>query len=643
MRRSCFEFNAPTEPELVLAPPPSVETHKINLKYRQSILEMVARSCGCQNDLEIHEFCALVPPVHNPMSDFPEWEKALKRIRQAKAAGEKVVVFGDYDCDGVTSTVLMLEGLEGIGINPERISWFIPNRFEHGYGVTNRALELCVQRHAPDLLIVVDCGSNSQKELAKLAAGGVGGRKIPAIVIDHHHLAKPVEDHPALVLINPTAWPENDSNRGLSKMCAAGLVFLFWDAVAGKLPAMVWDRTRAVILAGLATQADVVPLSHINRSLVKHSLQELAANPSHVLGLRALHRRLHRKKGKKKHLPRVDEDTFGFQWGPCINACGRLDEADSAVALLREKQNRTAIKLAHECVIMNCRRINTEKRIFEEADEQARAQVFDKNPAKVILVAAPHWNIGVVGIVASRLREKYSRPAFVCGKDAVGNWCGSGRSVPGFDIGKQLALASKPVLLPNGEICLKDAQILSGGGHPMAGGVRFTEEQRPGLASWLDQQFEIDIDQLKPRCQIFAPGEALDVIQWRELIRGLHPFGRENPWRPILIRKARLDNVKPIELDTNDSNGSGQADLPGKSYYLFAGHFTAENGRRFQANWLNLNRVIQEWIKGRYYTLELDVPDLKPGLVRKLPYAEPFRIIDCWAESDIQDSAVSLV
>jgi len=628
MKKSCFIPGLPPPvPEVLIPPPENAGNREVNHAYRLQIIEHAARLCGCQTKEEIREFSVKLPPLRNPMDKLLEWGRAVERIREALAAGEKIVVFGDYDCDGVTSTVLMLDGLTAIGIPSERLGWFIPNRFDHGYGVTDSALKLCLSREQPDLLIVVDCGTNSHDQLQKLRDGGFGGRPVEAIVIDHHHLAKPDKNHPAFVLLNPTSIREDDTNRGLSKMCAAGLVFLFWEAVVAKLGCSNWDRQRAVILAGLATQADVVPLSHINRALVKHSINALASRPNHVLGLRALHRQLHRK---KQVLPPVDEVTFGFEWGPCINACGRLDDALSAVELLKVKDGRPAVLLARECDTMNRRRINTHMRILDEADEQARAQVLNQPPAKVILAAAPHWNNGVVGIVAARLRERYSRPAFVCGMDKKGNWCGSGRSVPGYDIGTVLALAKSKKADETKDDEEDNTLIISGGGHPMAGGLRFTEANRPRLAAWLNEQCKMKVEDFKPKCEIFAPAEALNVSQWRQLIYGLQPFGRDNPWRPIIIRKARLEKMKDIVL--TDRLHAGKSDRPENTFTIFAGHFTAMNGGRFQANWVDEERVRREWIEGRRYTLELDVPNQKN--VRQSDFVEPFLVIDCWVETD---------
>jgi single-stranded-DNA-specific exonuclease len=627
----------PPKPEYLFDRPSGLS----GLQLRQSIMRWAAIHAGCEGDPEIAEFQKHNPTLLNPIADLPGLDLAVETVLEAMRQMKKIVVYGDFDCDGIAAVVLMLDFLESVpGADASRIGWYIPNRFDEGYGVTEVGLRGCIAQKDPDLLIVVDCGSSSRTELKNLG-DGVYGRPVGSIVIDHHGVSESSAPHPAIAHLNPHAHPvKSQAGRGLRDMCAAGLVFLFCDAMHATKD-IRWDRDRALVLAGVATYADVVPLCRINRAIVKKSIylcNHKTVKP--VLGLRALHKRLHRR--SHKHV-RIDEYTFGFEWGPCLNASGRLDEATASVKLLRARTGREAIRKAYECVAMNNRRIGIEMRILAEAERQARAQVEDRIPVNVILVAAPAWEVGVVGIVAGRLKERYHRPVIVCGMDENDVWRGSGRSVEGFDMGEWFREAKEK------------GMIVTGGGHPMAGGLRFTENQRSHLHEWLNGCCTLSQMDFVPRCGIYAEACDFEQKDWWSLINGLAPFGQRNPWRPILLCDAKLEHFllhdfggepqpdpkaqKAAEKEKGniaeepDSKAADEADAEAQGLKmsgpaLITGSFTTETHASppIRATWREVDRARREWHRGHRYILELDVRR-KGG---KDDYSYYFAVLNSW-------------
>lgn len=646
MRKSEFDSRKlPPKPDYLINQP---KTGLTSYQLRKLIIVEAARRAGCESDSEIADFCRRNPDLCNPIADLPGLELAFETVLDAVRQKKKIVIYGDFDCDGISSVVLMLDFLEAIPqAEPERISWFIPDRFDDGYGVTEAGLRGCIAKEDPDLLIVVDCGSSQRKELDGLRKGEFG-REVGAIVIDHHGVSETSEPHPAIAHLNPHAHPvKTPAGRGLRDMCAAGLAFLFCDAMSKAKNISAWDYERALIFAGMATYADVVPLRRINRTLVKKSIWLCNHEQfKRVLGLRALHKRLHRRARQRVW---VDEHTFGFEWGPCLNANGRLDHARTSVELLRSQKAREALRKAYECVTMNTRRIAIQQSILDEADIQARAQVEDRNPVKIILAAAPVWEVGVVGIVASRLKERYYRPVIVCGMDNENNWRGSGRSVEGYDMGKWFREA-------------KDyKRIQSGGGHPMAGGLRFTEKQRLVFHDWLDERCSLSQEDFVPRCEGLADAKELPVEDWWQLITGLAPFGQKNVWRPIFLREARLESFlvhgfsetnqwpeeeKPSAEKTNpekmaesaDENDNKADEEAAPPPALITGHFLADEKTKpvkVSVTWREVDRARREWRVGKKYILELDVR--RKG--RKDDVSYYFAVLNSWEMPEEPEAA----
>ena len=575
--------------------------------------------------------------------NFPHWHQAVDALLQIIQKQEPVLIFGDYDCDGICSVTLMADGLESAGLSSDKIHLFIPNRLKDRYGLTipalKKALVACAVR--PTMLIAVDCGSPHGDALVFLREQG-----IRTIVLDHHNTDAQGAGHAADYHLNPKGWPAVVDQTDLCEMCAAGLTFLFCRSLAEKIKDQPWDEDRATILAGLATCADVVPMFRANRELVKRAVSlcngiAIPCTPlEKIPGLAALRENLSTNYFKKfARLPKVDENTFGYEWGPCINASGRLVDPGLSLALLREKSLEAAKEWAAQCVAMNRGRIYRQRKILAEAREQARAQVENDPPARVILVAGRHWNKGVVGIVAARLREEFFRPAIVCGWDETDKenpmWCGSGRSVADFDLGKYLSQA------------VTDKMITYGGGHKMAGGMSFTDRQRPDFQRWINEKCLVkDFSHVVE--VVAANLEELTPDQWWSLIKKLRPFGQSHAATPIYLQNARLKKIRfsyfrnpgADELSENRVETErpevpdGIKDSDCFAIGFFQSTFRPDKVLPYQIYWKDVSRVRREWRKGRSYTLELKI-------IRHLNESGRFEyrpvVIDCWPEADHQE------
>lgn len=596
------------------------------LRFIEHIVQRLSIVRGGGIDRYTREFAASCPPLPElSLADVPAWADADKHITKVIKAKRDILIYGDYDCDGVCSTTLMLDYLECAGLSHKKCHWFIPNRFNDKYGLTMRSLEnvLTEMKVKPALLIAVDCGSPSKVELEYLRE-----QHISTIVIDHHPVEPTGSAHPADVHLNPKGWPELRKRKDLNELCAAGLVFLFCRAMAKHNSLENWDVDRATILAGLATCADVVPIFRLNRTLVKRAIalynQSANSESTPVPGLLELHQQFYQGHQRKTgRFPDIDEATLGFEWAPCINATGRLDEARQSLELLRVRDPELAKPIADECRKMNQRRSYVQRRILEEARRQALSQVGNFPPAKVILAVGKHWNIGVVGVVAGRLREEFERPAIVCGMDETGTWRGSGRSVDGFDMGGAFRRASQP----DGD---EKAKILAGGGHKMAGALSFQEEQRPDFHNWMNDQCTLSESDFIHTAKVVALAEEFPPNWWSYLLSELRPFGQGHGYTPILLHDAWLENVFfgkfRNDLDEPDVDPEDKKKLPD----LFAiGRFQPRSkpNARISAFWRDCERARREWRHGRCYTLELDV-----RLSRRREHN--FVVLECWPEGE---------
>ena len=387
---------------------------------------------------------------------IPNMGPAVQRLFRAREKGEAVVVFGDYDVDGITSTTLLLDSLNSLGW---RIAGYLPDRMDEGYGLTPDGVANCLSQHSPNLLIAADCGTNSVEVITSLK-----DQDVDVIVLDHHQAYEP--HPPAVALVNP--WLSPGTEGRFRELCTAGLAFKLLHAVVkhgrqlGLPEFKQYDIRQQLDLVGLGTIADLVPLTGENRILAVKGLQQIPR--THRAGLRAL-----------LDVAGIDGPVgsfeAGFQIAPRLNAAGRLQSAMRGLDLLCSVDPATAEELAGLLDRNNRDRQRVEKEITQQVLDTLRIQ-FNPERDHTIVMGDAGWNIGVVGIVASRVQKEFYRPTVILGGSPNG-LRGSGRSIKGFDLGAAL------------KEC--DDVLDRYGGHAMAAGVSMQSDNLEAFRERLNE------------------------------------------------------------------------------------------------------------------------------------------------------------
>src|SRR5438552_11021607 len=339
---------------------------------------------GFANAEEVETF---LRPRLKSLSDpflLPNMQAAAQRVLAALDRRERVVLFGDYDVDGVTSLALLAEMLRAYGGAPEL---FLPVRMEEGYGLSPESVERCLGQHQPQLLIAIDCGTSSLKEIADLRKRGVD-----VIVLDHHEPKSALPD--CIALVNPKT-----TESGFEYLCSVGIVFKLCHALLKTAPLPGFDLKSKLDLVALGTVADIVPLRAENRVLVQRGAIEIGKTSR--IGLR----KLMQVAGVR---PPILPEDIGYRLGPRLNAAGRLSTAEKSLRLLLTDDDSEATMLAAELDRQNRERQEVEKQIFELATGKLKER-FDATYDAAIVVGARDWHQGVLGIVASRIARRYHR------------------------------------------------------------------------------------------------------------------------------------------------------------------------------------------------------------------------------------------
>ena len=460
-----------------------------------------------------------------------EMDQAVARVTRALASGERIAVFGDYDVDGSASTALMANFLGALG-SPPRI--YIPDRMREGYGPSAAAMET-LKGEGISLVVTVDCGASGGDAFETARRLG-----LDVVVLDHHR----VETRPdALAHVNPNQ-PTDQS--GLTYLCAAGVAFLFLVGLNRALRDSGFYAERNLVepdlreyldLVGLATVCDVVPLVGVNRAFVRQGLGQLSklSRP----GLAAL-------AAVAKAAPPFTAYHLGFVFGPRINAGGRVGRSSLGADLLTAQEPQAAADFAAQLDLHNRERQGIEKLILEEAVAFAAAQ--DNVP--FLLVSNDGWHPGVVGIVAGRLKERFSKPSFVAGFEG-GMGRGSARSIPGIDIGRMVRAAREQGL------------IEAGGGHAMAAGFSLVENQLPGFRRFLEAQFTGAEAAYEEAASLVLDAVSSPAAANRPLVAEIAlagPYGAGNP-EPVLafpdLRVAFADVVGGQHVKIRLAGGDG--------------------------------------------------------------------------------------
>jgi single-stranded-DNA-specific exonuclease len=436
---------------------------------------------------------------------LPNMAAAIDRIGAAIDRQETVLLYGDYDVDGVSSLALLSHLLEAYGLKPRA---FLPQRSEEGYGLSREGIEKCLlEDPPPDLVIAADCGTNSAAEAAFLRERG-----IDLIIIDHHEPA-PGGVADCVAVVNPKL------DLTHHYFCTGGLVFKVAHALLKRRPNPDFDLRTHLDLVALATVADIVPIIEENRIFVRRGLTEIdrTTRPG-LLELKSL---------SGVGSP-VRSHDIGFKLGPRLNASGRLDTARASLELLLTRDPNRARLLANELDTRNRERQTLEQLTREEAEAQLLTLAPDDRAAGIV-VGGRGWHHGVVGIVASRIVKQYHRPTVVIGFDETGLGKGSGRSVPGLSLVRAIAACRH--------------LLEGGGGHDMAAGLSIREEN---LAAFREQfgahmAAAATNGELQPKLRLDAEigfrELDLSLLDSYELLR---PFGNGNPQPVFLSRNVRL-------------------------------------------------------------------------------------------------------
>ncbi len=460
---------------------------------------IAARGISAEKALEF-----INPTLRDLMPDpstLTDMDMAARRLADAVESGQRVAIFGDYDVDGATSSALLFKFLKWCGTECEI---YIPDRIFEGYGPNGAAIRELAERGA-QLIVTVDCGSTSHDALAEAKKLGV-----ETVVLDHHQVAETMPGVTALV--NPN---RHDDMSGMEYLCAAGVVFLTLVALNRELRNRGWftqsrkppDLMKWLDLVALGTICDVVPLQGLNRAFVLRGIETMhkQSNPGLVALARAA-----RQDGPAApwHL--------GFLLGPRINAGGRIGDAGLGARLLTSDDSVEAEEIAQQLDMLNGERQAMEKSMLKQAIDEADAEIGLSEGPGVLVTENETWHAGVVGLLASRLKDKFRRPAFAIAFNERGIGAGSGRSITGIDLGAAVRGAV-------------EARILEkGGGHAMAAGITIQKSKLSEFRSFLEERLADGVKQIN-ELQLLKIDGAMSAraanVDFVERMEKAGPFG----------------------------------------------------------------------------------------------------------------------
>ena len=461
----------------------------------------------------------LPDPLH-----LKDMDKAAERLSKAIQNAENIAIFGDYDVDGATSSAVLKRFIQGAG---GKVLVYIPDRLEEGYGPNAPAL-LKLQKEGATLAITVDCGQTSFDALGEVADAG-----LDVIVIDHHQGEATLPK--AVAVVNPNRMDETSPH---GQMAAVGVSFLFAVATNAKLRDAKWYTAErkapnlmdVLDIVALGTVCDVVPLAGVNRALVSQGLKVMATRQN--LGLKALADAAGITEAPSAY-------HLGFVLGPRINAGGRVGESNLGQRLLTTHNAGEATAIAQRLCDLNTERQEIEAAVLDEATQILESRLAGGEPGPIVIVVGEGWHPGVIGIVASRLKEKYNRPA--CVISMLGDQgTASGRSIKGADLGAAVISARQAGIL------------LKGGGHAMAAGFSVARDKLEELEKFLSKRMVEDLGENPP-----PPGLYIDAVTGVEganyrlvkTLERLAPFGVSNPEPRFCIKNAKIVKADPVGAD----------------------------------------------------------------------------------------------
>lgn len=492
------------------------------------LVESIFLSKGITNPDEINEFLSDKPKnTYDPFL-IKNMHEAVEKIIKNIQSRNKIIIFGDYDVDGVSSTALLVEFFKNLTDN---IDYYIPNRFSEGYGLNKEAISYIKEEMKGNLIITVDNGISSFDEVSYAKEIG-----LDIIVTDHHN---PPEELPQCIVLNvkqeKDIYPFKD-------LCGCGIAFKLAQAIQRKLNLSKDIISKLLDLTALGTIADLVPLIDENRTIVKYGLRRM--NQNKRIGLEVLREIIGLKNQE------INAGKIGYNIGPCFNAAGRIENARLGVQLLLEKNKDKAEEIAK-----NLNQLNLERQKIQKEGEKKCIELVEEEylESDFLILQVEGLSEGVIGIIAGRMKDLYYKPTLVITKSEEGYYKGSGRSIKGINIYQEM----KKV----------EDLFLSFGGHEMACGFSINEEKIGILRKKLDSRAkEIkleDPDIFVPKINIVAEMKATELkVNMIKEISKLEPYGMGNPKPLFIMKDVRVNNnwTKPCGSENIHLKFSGEKD-----------------------------------------------------------------------------------
>ena len=484
------------------------EVSRIEEKYK--INNLLARILVNRNITQDDKIRLFLEPTRNDFYNpylIKDMENAVERIIKAIEEKEKVIIYGDYDVDGITSITVLKSFLKDIGVDAD---FYIPNRLNEGYGLNKEAINKIVSEKY-DLMITVDCGISGIEEIDY--ANSLG---LDVIVTDHH---EPGDEIPKAIAVIDNK--REDSTYPFRELAGVGVAFKLCQALGMRLGLKEESYLKYLDIVCVGTISDIVPLVDENRVITKLGL--LLVKQTKNLGLRAII--------NSSGYTKIDSNTISFGVAPRINACGRMGEAEEALELLLSKNINEVNELTKKLNERNKIRQEIEKQIYESVVEKINKDHLEDH--RVIVVGGKGWHHGVIGIVSSKITEMYFKPSILLSfDDEIGK--GSGRSIPGFDLHDSLMKCSK--------------YLEKFGGHSMAVGVTIKKEN---FSKFVDAFEEVakeeKIEQIVPIINIDAKITLKDIDkEVVESLKLLEPFGEANKMPMFAFKNMRIDSIRAL-------------------------------------------------------------------------------------------------
>lgn len=488
------------------------DKEKVNeLKSKYNISELLATILVNKNITTKKEINEFLNPTRNDFFDpflMNDMDIAIKRIKKAIENQEKVIIYGDYDVDGITSITVLKSFLKDVGLD---VDYYIPNRLEEGYGLNKNAIDEIAKKEYK-LMITVDCGISAIEEVNY--ANSLG---IEVIITDHH---EPGDEIPkALAVVDNK---RKDNKYPFRELAGVGVAFKVSQALAQSMNIREEEYLKYLDIVCVGTISDIVPLVSENRVITKLGLK--LVKQTRNMGLRAII--------NSSGYSQINSTTISFGVAPRINACGRMGKAEQALKLLLSKDIYEVNKLTQELNSYNRERQEIEKEIFENVLTKIEQNNLAKN--RTIVVGGENWHHGVIGIVSSKITEKYFKPSILLSFEEDGTGKGSGRSIPGFDLHEALMKC---------ENCLEKF-----GGHSMAVGLTIKKENLEQFYKEFEKiAEENETENIIPIINVDAKIE-LDKIDKSvvEDLKQLEPFGEANKTPTFALKNIRIDSIRAL-------------------------------------------------------------------------------------------------